>query len=465
MKGLEPSSYARTRQRLMAVARHTIKAAFRFRMIPWLILMLGVSVFTIPYMITHNGTAEMFAQVQLTYSLMAVSIIMGVSTVWLSCGILNQDFIKHHIVLIASKPIARWEIWLGKWLGILALNTVLLTIAGGCIYGVLMLHAKGLSNEEQERLHASILTSRRVVKEAPPDEEAEIEQLYAKRSQNADVAAMDPGYVREKLREEVRWMNQLVKPRHRRVWNLKLGSGAGRGAQDQVQLRVKFYASWFENTDEHPTVWIVGNPDSPNRWEKQMNLNPMMTHEWSVPASLINADGTLHVECQNYTESSLVFRVEDGLEVLYSDGGFLMNYAKSLVVILSRLTLLSALGLWAATFASLPVATMMILTLILVTSSDQLFKTIATEGTISAVHEHDGHDSINYLDWLMVPIFTALHHFTESLKSIAAVERLVTGRSIPTGTWLAHLGLVWGVLCGLLAGWGIYIFQRKELDK
>ncbi len=465
MKGLEPSAFSLARQRLMAVARHTIKAAFRFKMIPWLIVMLGVSVFCIPYMITHNGTAEMFAQVQLTYSLMAVSIILGVSTVWLSCGILNQDFIRHHIVLLASKPIARWEIWLGKWLGILALNTVLLVASGACVYGVLMLHARGLSAEEQDRLHASILTSRRVVKEAPPDEEAEIEQLYAKRSQSADVAAMDPGYVREKLREEVKWMNQLVKPRHRRVWNLNLGSGAGRGPQDQIQLRVKFYASWFENTDEHPTVWVVGNPDSPTRWEKQMNLSPMMTHEWSVPASLINADGTLHVECQNYTESSLVFRVEDGLEVLYSDGGFLLNYAKSLVVILSRLALLSALGLWASTFASLPVSTMMILTLILITSSDQLFKTIATEGTLSAVHEHDGPASGNILDWVMVPIFTGLYHFTETLKSIAAIERLVTGRSIPTGTWLVHLGLVWGVLCGGLGGWGVYIFHRKELDK
>ena len=38
---------------------------------------------------------------------------------------------------VATKPIARWQIWLGKWLGIASLNASLLALAGGCIYGLL----------------------------------------------------------------------------------------------------------------------------------------------------------------------------------------------------------------------------------------------------------------------------------------------------------------------------------------
>lgn len=465
MKGLEPSAYALMRQRIMAVARLTIKAAFRFKMIPWLILLLGVSIFSIPYMITHNGTAEMFAQVLLTYSLMTVFILLGVSTVWLSCGILNQAFEKHHIILLVSKPIARWEIWVGKWLGILCLNAVLLSVTGGCIYGLLMFHARALSAAEQVKLHTTVLTARRAVKEPAPNENSEIERLYAKRSQDPDVAAMEPAYVKEKLREEVRWLNQLVKPGHRRIWDLELGSNVPRGSSDLIQLRVKFYASWFEDTEDHPTVWIVGQPDSANRWEKELNLTPMMTSEWSVPASLVQPDGSLHIECHNYTESSLVFRVEDGLEVLYEDGGFLWNFGKSLAIILSRLTLLSALGLWAATFASLPVSTCLILTLVLITNSGHLFQTIASEGTISTLDEDSGRGNWPYFDWFLVPLFTGLYYLTESLKSISPIEGLVTGRSIPTGAWMLHLGLVGGLACGLVGAWGIFIFHRREIEQ
>ncbi len=461
----KPSITLNSLQRLVAVARLTMKAAFRFKLIPWLLLLLGTSILSIPHLVSHNSTAEMFTQVQLTYSLMAVTVILGVSTVWLSCGVLNHDFQRHHMVLIASKPIHRWEIWLGKWLGILCLNTMLLFLSGTGIYALLLGHAQDLPKVEQERLHQSVLTSRSSVVETAPDEEAEVRLLYQKRSQKASVAAMDPAMVKERLREEVRWMNQLVKPGHRRIWKLQVGQSIQQESGDHLQIRVKFYASWFEDREEHPTVWMVGSPESPQRWERQMNLSPMTTHEWSVPANLIDPDGWLQVECHNYTESSLVFRLEDGMEVLYSSGGFLKNYVMALIVLLSWMALLSALGLWAATFASLPVATFLIMTLVLLCSSEQLFKSIVTEGTISSVDEHSGKAAWTHLDWLMVPVFKVIYQFTTALRSVQPIESLVTGRSIPTIAWLVHLAGLCGILCFFLGGWGVYILQRKELGK
>ncbi|MDB4803912.1 hypothetical protein OAH76_03520 [Verrucomicrobia bacterium] len=464
MTAFKPSATALCVQRLHAVAALTIKAAFRFKLIPWLLLILITSVFSIPYLVTHNGSAEMFAQVQLTYSLMAASILIGASTIWLACGVMSQDFQRNHIVLLASKPLARWEIWVGKWLGISFLNANLLVITGICIYGLLAFHARDLSPEEQKRLQASTLTSRASVKEAAPDVELEVEQLYARRIQDPDIAEMDPAYVRGMLREEVQWMNQLVKPMHRRIWNLNAGSQAKGAPNALIQMRVKFYASWIEDTKDQPTLWVVGDPNSPSKWEKELNLSPMVTHEWSVPASLIDDNGNLHVECHNYTESSLVFKVEDGLEVLIKDGNFTLNYFKCLLVLFAWMTLLSALGLWATTFTSLPVATFLILTIILIASSDQLFKSIVSEGTISTVEEN-GEASWAYLDWILVPIFTVLHYFTESLRSISPIESLITGRNIQTIAMLKHLGILCGVLSGLLAGWGIYIFEKKEIAK
>ncbi len=451
-------------QRMIAMARLTLKAAFRFKLIPWLFLMLGLAVLLIPYVIRHDGSAEMFAQVQLSYSLLATTTLLAASTIWLSCGILNRDLERHHITLLASKPIARWEIWLGRWLGIFCLNTSLIMGVGVAIYGLLLFHSKDLSPEEQVQLNRVVLTSRASASEAPPDEEGEIDQLYESRSQQTDIANMDASVVREQLREEVRWMNQLVKPLHRRLWTIPVGKQGGHPEEETLQLRVKFYAAPDAETTSFPMIWIIGDPNSPTRWEKELDLAPMTTHEWSVPASLIRADGMLQVECRNYTDLSLVFKVEDGLEVLYRDGGFLFNYLKGLAVLLAWMSLLAALGLWAATFASLPVATFLILTMLLVLSSENLFRSIVTEGTISAVDEHTGKASWQYLDWIMVPLFTMLYHFTETLRSMAPIERLVTGRSIPTGAWILHLLLVGGILIGSTAGWGMLLFNRKELN-
>ena len=171
-------------QRIFALSRLTIKAAFRFKLIPWIFLLLSLAISVIPYLIRHDGTAEMFARVQLSYSLIIAGIFLAASTLWLSCGILAQDIEKHYISLITSKPIDRWEIWLGRWIGIFALNSALITMVGTGVFGILLLHSKKLSPEEQTQLNQVVLTSRTSVSEEPPDEEKEINLLFERRTEN-----------------------------------------------------------------------------------------------------------------------------------------------------------------------------------------------------------------------------------------------------------------------------------------
>ncbi len=452
-------------QRIGAVSRLTIKAAFRFKLIPWLLLTMGLTITTIPYLIRHNGTAEMFAQVQLSYSLMTSGILLAASTLWLSCGILGQDLEKHHITLLASKPIARWEIWIGRWLGICSLNTFLMIMVGLSIYALLLFHARDLSQDEQSQLKKVVLISRASASEKAPDEEREINALFEKRKDQLHGIKIDTAAVRERLAEEVRWMNQLVKPLHRRLWSIHIGNQVRQMEDETLQLRVKFYASPGAETTSFPMTWIVGDPSLPTRWERELDLAPMTTHEWSVPANLIDPDGNLRVECRNYTDMSLVFRVEDGLIILFPDGGFGLNYIKGLVVLLCWLSLLTAVGLWAATFASLPVATFLIMTLLLVAGSENLFKSIAIDGTISTLNEETGKGHWHYLDWLLVPLFTFLYKAVETIRSIAPIESLVTGRSIPTYNWLLHLSLVIGLMIAPIGAWGMFLLTQKELDQ
>src|SRR3954462_11878474 len=121
-------------QRVLAIAWLTWKAAFRFRLFLVLILLLLGAVVGLPLLIKDDGTARGFTQILLTYTLSAITALLGLSTLWLACGTLARDIEDCQIQMVAVKPIARWQIWLGKWLGIISLNALLLAIAGGSVF-------------------------------------------------------------------------------------------------------------------------------------------------------------------------------------------------------------------------------------------------------------------------------------------------------------------------------------------
>ncbi|MEI2724019.1 MAG: hypothetical protein V9H26_10915 [Verrucomicrobiota bacterium] len=72
----------------------------------------------------------------LAYTLSTITALLGLSTLWLACGTLARDIEECQIQMVAVKPVARWQIWLGKWLGIVSLNAALLAISGLSVYGL-----------------------------------------------------------------------------------------------------------------------------------------------------------------------------------------------------------------------------------------------------------------------------------------------------------------------------------------
>src|SRR5215469_2608341 len=139
-------------QRILAIAWLTWKAAIRFRLFAVVAVLLVLAVVGLPLIIKDDGTAKGFTEIILTYTLSAVTVLLGISTLWLSCGTLARDIEECQIQVVATKPIARWQIWLGKWLGIVSLNASLLALSGACVYGLLQWRANRLPAAEQEVL-------------------------------------------------------------------------------------------------------------------------------------------------------------------------------------------------------------------------------------------------------------------------------------------------------------------------
>src|ERR1041385_6484709 len=144
-------------QRLLAIAWLTWKAAVRFKLFLVIAVLLLGSVVGLPLLIKDDGTARGFTQILLTYTLTTIAALLGLSTLWLACGTLARDIEECQMQVVAVKPIARWQIWLGKWLGLVSLNAALLTISGLRVFVLLEWRATRLPPEQQKVLRNEVL--------------------------------------------------------------------------------------------------------------------------------------------------------------------------------------------------------------------------------------------------------------------------------------------------------------------
>jgi hypothetical protein len=152
-------------QRILAITGLTWRAALRFKLFLVIAVLLFAAVVGLPLLIQDDGTARGFTQIILTYTLSAITALLGFSTLWLACGTLARDIEECQMQVVVTKPIARWQIWLGKWLGIVSLNAVLLVFSGACVYGLLEWRAGKLPAAEQQILHEQVLVARGMAKE------------------------------------------------------------------------------------------------------------------------------------------------------------------------------------------------------------------------------------------------------------------------------------------------------------
>src|SRR5213075_1414416 len=178
-----------------------------------MVLLLG-AVLGLPAIIKHDGTAQGFTQILLTYTLGAITTLLGFATLWLACGTLARDVEECQMQMVAVKPIARWEIWAGKWTGIMFLNLLLLALSGVAVYLLMQWRSGQLSPETQEQLRNEVLVARGSLRQTVDGAaiETEVERRLQERLKDSNVAAMDRDFVRKQIREQVKAGLQIAAP-------------------------------------------------------------------------------------------------------------------------------------------------------------------------------------------------------------------------------------------------------------
>jgi hypothetical protein len=450
--------------KILTIVGLTWKSAFRYRLFWILVALLAAAVVVLPLLIVSDGTAKGLVQILLTYTLSATATLLGFATLWLSCGTLAKDVEECQMQMVAVKPIARWQIWLGKWLGILSLDAAFLALAGISIFFLLQWRAHRLTPEQQKILQEEIFVSRGSAKEPLPDFNKMVDRYMKEVVKDPSALPdFDLSEIRKQLMARVQTNYTILSPGMARWWGVDLHNLKDRLRDQPLQLRIKFHTSSGNPDDQYTTVWRVGPTNSTRQVQLAQRMPADSFQEFTLPPNLLDDRGMLWIEVGNPTETEMSFPLDEGMELLYPESTFGINFIRGLIVIFCWLALLASIGLSAASFLSFPVAAFVSLAVLLIGLSSGTVSTVVEQGTITGFDAAKGGYGHSFVDYAVVPIFRGVLKILNLVQNFSPIDSLSSGRSI---TW-GQLGLAVAQIIFLLGGFfcvlGIILFARREL--
>ena len=477
----------RGRSSVLGVAQTVIYEALRMKVGLVFVALLLLLVPMLPFVITADQPLRYRIQNFLHYSMFVSGVLLSVMTVLLACWTLSNEVAERQIHTIAVKPIGRGAYLFGKWLGIMLLNAVLLTIVAAAIYSFTVFYLADLpkyDNRDKTAIENELLTARTAVKPIPsqPFENvarqrlAELEQrdvdtiktLGQQAAQSRGLSALDEQTVMllgrarafEQLLDQVRKQWKSIPRGGYQAYVFENLFDAARESRP-LQLRYKIRTSRSLSRDEVKLVVIINGQQG-----QMVSTVGQMQVLHDIRPEFIGPDGRLTLDVAHRhpgmfgadAQATVTF---EEMELYYQVGRFGPNFARAMVIMWVKLGFLAMLGLAAATFLSFPVAAlggMMIY--IIASASGFLVEALKYYGpereagvvvlTITSIIKGIGYACA-----------TVLGKFAEFTPS----RQIVDGQYISwlhvagCGLWIA---VVW---TGLTAAIAYAIFRKRELAR
>ena len=156
---------------VLGVARTMIEESLRMGVALIFIIALLVLLPLLPLIFSSDDRVTYMVQRFLTYSTTIVAILLGLMTVLLAARSVSLEIASRQAHMTLTKPVGRGQYLLGKWLGIILLNVVLVAVAGVAIYGFTMGIARNpaLNALDRNAVDREVLTARLAQSPTPVD--------------------------------------------------------------------------------------------------------------------------------------------------------------------------------------------------------------------------------------------------------------------------------------------------------
>lgn len=414
--------------RLITIALNTVRYVLRLKLAVVFVLFMMAILIWVPFTLKSDGTQQGKIQITLAFTLSVINIILSLLTLFLSTSTFCSDIKSRIIFTIDTKPVRRWEIMGGKWLGILIINIGMLVCFGGAVYGTVRYLGRPIEGKEKEfsALKREVLTSR---------------------IENRPVA------VKGKRNEPF-----VVAPRHEGEWifeNVRV-----RFPDETITVKFKYYTPG--NAEESVEgIWIVGSKEK-GFYRHTASLPSKAFHEFEVPGVVVSSEGRLVVKFVNISNRgiSTTFPPND-VVVLHCIGGFGINYFRAFVLIFLRLAFIAAVGITASTFLTFPVAALFSIFVLIMSLSVPSVRALLGR---SVHHEQgiaDGEYSISAE--MSGKLVSLCLKSVPDLRAYDPVPKMVSGIYIGWNLIIrGFLGIVI-LRCGIIGLLGFIIFNKREL--
>ncbi len=391
-----------------------------------------------------------------------------------------------------TKPVQSWQYLLGKWIGVVCLSGVLLTV---CASGVFLFteYLRGQPainesvpyvdkdgapiSEDRKILETQVLVAREAVRaELPEFDESKlnntiVEVVKRERLANpefgldprdpSDHEAIDP-QVRAKVRADLMKiyteMFRTLEPGQSETYRfvglhaakaiglplvLKYRVDSGSNRPDQV-FKLTFA---FSRTEPFVREVILG--------QDLVLLLPPTVIEDSGEASVTVFNGdALYTRTPN--DATIMFP-KGGLEMSYPVASYRNNYIRVMFILWVKLAFLAMVAVFCSTFMSFPVAALVTLGV--------FFSAETTSFLFNALDYYDAVDEqgkLSIIRFIVRNISLGVAYMFKAYADLKPVERLVQGELIPViDVALGVIGL--GLASIGLFAFASFIFQRREL--
>jgi ABC-type transport system involved in multi-copper enzyme maturation permease subunit len=149
-------------RRVWAVAKNTIRQAVRMKVALIFIVLLLVLLPVMGLTATGDGTLKGRLQTFVSYGLSLTSLLLCLLTIIVSIYSVTSDIEQRQIYTVVTKPIRRYQLILGKLVGVIVLDVCLLAVFAGIVYGVtrFMPDFFDASDEELRQVENEFYTAR-----------------------------------------------------------------------------------------------------------------------------------------------------------------------------------------------------------------------------------------------------------------------------------------------------------------
>lgn len=359
---------------VIAVARALVEEAAGSRLPAVIVLLVVLGLPILPLLLDPSERLEYRMQFLLDWSLSGASFLLAMLSIALAAGTLCGDIDSQRIHMTLVKPIERWQYLLGKWIGIVLLDVLLVVLVGIGVYAAVTTLRQSRAVDAADRLavNEQVLTARIATRPDHPrraefDEavEAAVKQI---RESEPDLFARDPAGARNRVKswEVLRWHTVTASKVSSYDFTLVPPE---RLSADVIQLRIKPFCdnASMDRADVRFALWLNDRPfPLDNGQHTEMTFSSGSFHTIDLPASAIDESGRLRVTIANKnlvppgdTEpTSLSFVPGKGMELLYRVDSFEWNFMRGLIVMWAKLAMLTAAGLAAASWLGFPIAVM-----------------------------------------------------------------------------------------------------------